>query len=233
MIIEFITEDESLLKFYHPVKTEDCLNDKIKDLSRPKETYKTDEIPIQNIFSCLPAIDYAKAGYIIKNSHNLKLELLMVNFKEVLSLETSRNIDKSNPNFKFLNEMGLYNEKLLPAPSPNKFRNYFKHSTDWGIRTPKGYSSLILQPFYILEERYSVLPAIVDTDTYHRPIPLVGYLNTKESVNIMPGDPVLQVIPFKRDDWTMSVKLEKVPIASKFWLWNGYKNFFHKIKNYG
>ena len=51
------------------------------------------------------------------------------------------------------------------------------------------------------------MPAIVDTDKHDLPINFTGHLNVfDEKVTIKPGDPLVQVIPFKRDAWTMNIE---------------------------
>ncbi len=89
-----------------------------------------------------------------------------------------------------------------------------------------------MQPTYLNETRFDLLPAIVDTDTYHLPIPVAGYLNVRELVRIEPGTPVLQIIPFKRDDWSMSINNTFPSDKSKFYIWNTYRRLFHKGKNF-
>jgi hypothetical protein len=89
-----------------------------------------------------------------------------------------------------------------------------------------------VQPYYLGEQRFSLLPAIIDTDTYHLPITVAGTLNVKDLVRIEPGTPLLQIIPFKRDDWTMTLNNAFPPDRSKFYVWNTYKRLFHKIKSF-
>jgi hypothetical protein len=102
----------------------------------------------------------------------------------------------------------------------------------WGIKTPPGYSCLVIQPFYLPDGNVQILPGIIDTDTYHLPIPVTGYLKDNTSLRLSPGMPVLQIIPFKRDEWGMAVSNELVSDKSKFFIWNTYKRLYHSIKKY-
>ena len=85
-------------------------------------------------------------------------------------------------------------------PAHNGF-SYPKWMNSWGIKTPKGYSTLVVQPFH-RESNFTILPGIVDTDTYTSPINFPFVLNNPYWEGMIPaGTPVAQVIPFKRDSW--------------------------------
>ena len=84
------------------------------------------------------------------------------------------------------------------------------------------------------------MPAIVDTDKHDIPVGLTGYLTDYENiVTIKPGDPIMQVIPFKRDDWKMEIvdPPEEKGMFSFFMKRNTkptkwYKNLFHTKKRF-
>lgn len=230
MKIEFLCEDPTICEFWHPVLATDIIPPDIKNLPEPKNKYGNEEIPIENIKTCPPSMDMASSGYIIKNSIEFTLTPSFQNFQQQLSLESARVADNMLVNDKTKKIAALYNYKSCPLKSQSGY--YFKYTTEWGVKTPQGYSCLILQPFVLNETRYTVIPSIIDTDVYHKPIPLVGYLNTKDIVRLRPGDPVLQVIPFKRDDWEMIISNEKIIDKGKFYLWNSYKKIFHKVKKF-
>jgi hypothetical protein len=90
-------------------------------------------------------------------------------------------------------------EQKMKLESVPKFTNH------WIVQTPKGYSSLFVTPFHH-DLPFTILPAIVDTDTYFNPVNF-PFLPDPDFEGLIPkGTPIAQVIPFKRDNWEMSVK---------------------------
>jgi len=81
------------------------------------------------------------------------------------------------------------------------------------IKTPPGYSSLFLPPMNNPDDRFSIIPGIVDTDTYNLeinfPILFNGDKYDSLKTTIKRGTPYVQVIPFKRDSWKMSMEEKK------------------------
>ncbi len=101
-----------------------------------------------------------------------------------------------------------------------------KFINPWRIYTPPGYSVMFMTPTYQFEKRFTVLPGIVETDTYHHiNFPTIWH-TTKDAI-IERGTPFIQVIPFKRDEWDLSVEemneydtkndqIEKAELSTKF-----------------
>lgn len=117
--------------------------------------------------------------------------------------------------------------------------SYPKWINPWAIQTPKGYSSLFIQPMH-RESVFTILPGIVDTDTYTAPVNFPFVLNDINFEGIIPaGTPIAQVIPFKRDSWEMEIGDEKDFIGqakvsnklrTKFF--DSYKSQFRSSKEY-
>jgi hypothetical protein len=235
MNIEFFCEDPNVSNYWPPVSASQCVPSQILNLRDPKEKYKVDEKPTLNIKGCMPAMDFMNSGYIIHSSYAVELISFVQNFKENIKIKTAKTIKdaEDDSNIFARKSLSIFYEDACPVINESKKnRVYFKFKTSWGIKTPPGYSCLVLQPFYLNETRFTVMPAIIDTDSYHSPISVTGYLNTKELVKIEPGTPLLQIIPFKRDEWNMTVSSEFPPDKSKFYIWNAYKRIYHKIKSF-
>lgn len=235
MNIEFFCDDKNVSEYWPPQLAKDCVPAEILSLPDAREKYKVDEQPILNIKGCAPAMDFMTAGYILQNSYAIELVSFMHQFRENIKIKTAKTIkDTSDDSNIFARKsLAVFHEDACPITgNSKKQQTYFKFKTSWGIKTPPGYSCLVVQPYYLDENRFSLLPAIIDTDSYHLPITVAGTLNVKELVRIEPGTPVLQIIPFKRDDWTMTINNTFPPDKSKFYVWNTYKRLFHKIKNF-
>jgi hypothetical protein len=79
----------------------------------------------------------------------------------------------------------------------------FKFNSPWVIQTPEGYSTLFTSPLNNVNPKFSLVSAIVATDTYP------GFINfpfvwtgPPDWEGLIPmGTPVAQLIPFKRDDF--------------------------------
>jgi hypothetical protein len=82
---------------------------------------------------------------------------------------------------------------------------YPKWTNPWAIKTQPGYSVLFIQPMH-RESVFTILPGIVDTDTYTSPVNFPFVLNDVKWEGMIPaGTPMAQVIPFKRDSFKMEV----------------------------
>jgi hypothetical protein len=110
----------------------------------------------------------------------------------------------------------------------------------WAVGTPKGYSSIFLQPAYSDHSPLTALQAIVDTDTFITDGHLSFWVEKDFKGVIKQGTPLIQVIPFKREAW----QKELVPVSESESLFhkqrllvrsmfmNGYKNLFRQRKTY-
>ncbi len=108
-----------------------------------------------------------------------------------------------------------------------------KFVNPWRIYTPPGYSVLFIAPFYEFEKRFTVLPGIVETDTYHH-INFPSIVHTNKDLIIDRGTPFIQVIPFKRDDYDfdvgqMSEKQKSQDTGHKNDLNSKFKNAYRSI----
>lgn len=112
--------------------------------------------------------------------------------------------------------------------------NIYKWLMPFGIKTPKGYSTLFTHPLNRNELPFRVMSGIVDTDTYHVPVnfPFKLIEFNEEKIFIEKGTPLCQIIPFKRDDWQSSMhKYDESFTMSNFFKVNSkivraYKNIF-------
>lgn len=81
----------------------------------------------------------------------------------------------------------------------------YKWENQFIMRTPKGYSTMFLHPANRLELPFISLGGIVDTDKHEAPVNF-PFLMKKDFKGIIPaGTPIMQAIPFKREDWKHSV----------------------------
>lgn len=234
--IKFICEDTTAMNYWTPKPAKDWLPEWYEKIPKPKDLYEYDEEVNRTIRGCIPVEDIITAGYIIPNIYEIRITEKIENFKKEMLVRTGKRFLKTNLPDQGLNtreEIAIFNEKECPITSNNKLikKNYFRIHSDWAVVTPPGYSCLIMQPYYFFERKFQIMPCIIDTDTYNKRITFVGYSN-EDYIKFHPGDPLLQVIPFKRDDWKMEISNEKILDKGKFFLYNVYKNVFHKKKSF-
>ena len=147
------------------------------------------------IKTCMPVLDVMTSGYLILSSADVFIEK-----NEQGRFYSWANYDLIT--FHGQTQVTGYPklEKKLKLEDVPKFTNH------WIVQTPKGYSSLFVTPFHH-DLPFTILPAIVDTDTYFNSVNF-PFLPDPDFEGLIPkGTPIAQVIPFKRDNWEMSVKL--------------------------
>ena len=82
-----------------------------------------------------------------------------------------------------------------------------KFENPWIIVTPPDYVSLITAPVNRFEMPFTPLTGIVETGTYYREVhlPMACTMKPGETFVLRRGDPMIQVIPIRRDEWTAGV----------------------------
>lgn len=117
--------------------------------------------------------------------------------------------------------------------------SYPKWINPWAIKTEPGYSVLFIQPMH-RETVFTILPGIVDTDTYDAPVNFPFVLNDIKMEGLIPaGTPMAQVIPFKRESWKMEIgdsetlnNQNKTTIKLRTRFFDSYKTLFRQPKEY-
>ena len=95
--------------------------------------------------------------------------------------------------------------------SPEYLKFAFKWNSPWIVKTPPGYSCLFTSPLNQSHLPFTSLTGVVDTDTYFQPV-LFPFLMKNSFKGLIPkGTPIIQIIPFKRDDWEMDI-VDQVPV---------------------
>jgi hypothetical protein len=173
---------------------------------------------------CMPVFDAITSGYIIESPADVYVSIKdgtqWFEWSD-LSLISFHPIDQAPEH---------------PAKKPFA---YPKWINPWSIKTPKGYSTLFVQPFH-RESVFTILPGIVDTDQYTPTVNFPFVINDPTFEGLIPkGTPIAQVIPFKRDSWTMELGNKKEleaqakvakKLQSKFF--DRYKTMFWNKKEY-
>ena len=245
--IKFIAHKNYVdLKDYHP--------EPIK-LNIP-EWYKklTHNVNIKTVKGCMPFLDTLTTGYLLKVpqdlgvKHNFYNEDLKINDNCLYPSDVDHEYCRRyHLNLLTHHTHGRYHpvEQLQGAPSNERNKNLaiMKIFNPWIIKTPPGYSCLFVPPLNNSDDRFSIIPGIVDTDTFSNeinfPIVINGDKYPSLETIIKAGTPFVQVIPFKRESWKMEVvglsteKLEKTkPLFYGLKLLHEYKEKYWNKKTW-
>ena len=175
---------------------------------------------------CIPFLDALTSGYIIPFHQDYVIDAKETNF--TLQSAMPREAMEYHSKEQLTEEMSNGKEKA------GKFKN------EWIIVTPPGYSCLFIAPLNRKEDRFELLSGVVDTDTYTNTTNF-PFFNKKwnQKTFIKQGEPMVQVIPFKRDDWKMKAGFrwfqdEHTKVIYKLWtsIVDKYKNKFWRKKSY-
>jgi hypothetical protein len=222
---------------YPPIPAKKIIPQWYKDL--PSEVHaataydmvKTGDNTPFSIKRCVPVLDFLTTGYVLRSQSEI---LLSCNDNHNQHIWWYTNSPKEYPIVAF------HPHQQCPINIKDSKKSYFKLSTGYRIITPSGYSCLFYQSPYFFEERFTMFPGIVDTDTYDNEVLFPGFIHEKKTdFMIEAGTPLMWVFPFKRADWESSIKQElhkpeKASFAAKSanYINDVYKRFFHSKKNF-
>jgi hypothetical protein len=225
--MKIIFTDITKTNLEHPKPASKLVPEWYKDMTSYMDSNKKPDgkgITTATIKRCMPVFDAIVAGYIIESPADVWVSLKDgTQYFEwaAYSLIEFHPVDQA-PNH--------------PLRTPHA---YAKWINPWAIRTPKGYSTLFVQPFH-RQSLLTILPGIVDTDQYIAPVNFPFVVNDPNFEGLIPkGTAIAQVIPFKRESWNMEIggikELEQIQDTSnklrrKFF--DRYKSMFWAKKEY-
>jgi hypothetical protein len=179
-----------------------------------------------SIKRCVPVFDALTAGYIIPTYCDLVVKK---------DINGQHSYTPSVPDS--INFHDIWQAVYHPKMNNQKFP---KWANPWGIKTPKGYSCLFVPPVHGVNNIFTVVEGIVDTDNYRAPVNFPFVLNDVNFEGLIPaGTPMVQVIPFKRESWQHSIGTEKDAkyikedndrLSSNFF--DRYRNMFWERKSF-
>jgi len=169
-----------------------------------------------SVKGCIPFLDSLTAGYILKIPSDYLIEHnTIADGKKITGFSTPLYREEIGKNF----NLNYHGEKQMhpeyqvqgsPMLKKNMDQPIHKILNPWIIETPPGYSCLFLPPMNNSDDRFSIIPAIVDTDKFKMevnfPIIINGDKYKSLKTTIERGTPYVQIIPFKRQSWKMKIK---------------------------
>lgn len=177
------------------------------------------------IKKCIPVLDAMTAGYIMFTQVDVYVKQL-----------------EEGPYFSWSSQNAISFHPVEQAPLHPTVNGvpFPKWNNHYSIKTPTGYSSLFVPPLHNPNGFFTVLPGLVDTDTYTAPVNFPFTMNDPKWEGLIPaGTPMVQVIPIKRDVWQMGfgsdkelIEQNKVIGKLKTFFFNSYKQQFWTRKEY-
>jgi hypothetical protein len=179
----------------------------------------------KTVKGCMPFLDTLMSGYLMKmpqdfnvrhnvDNKNEKGEEFQDSFQTFGLHDVSQLLNAKHINLN--SGLDIHALKQVEGSSfieKNKNLPFYKILNPWKIKTPKGYSCLFVPPLNNSDDRFSIIPGIVDTDTFPNEINFPIIINGDKypvlETTIEKGTPYVQIIPFKRDSWKMTFKSRK------------------------
>lgn len=239
--IKFSATESRYVACPHPVPASKIVPEWYKKLPRGRDGVKDisntwfidpDQglVPAHTIKECIPVRDYITSGYVIPLWADV-----------VIKQDENRDylywLDKNTMKI----DSHPYSQVSgCPVTSEvKKDSAILKFISPWQVETPPGYSCMFYTPRYN-SSPVEILPAIVDTDKCHTvnfPFIVKNIPNGNE-LRLNRGEPVVQVLPFKRETWTSEVKyITDDRWIGRVWrnisvLGDGYRKLMHSKKFY-
>lgn len=206
-----------------------------------KLKYNTKEITIKG---CMPFLDTLTYGYVLKIPQDMNFKIWWSDelkcFDANLQTDLAQygdiiNVNALNMNFRNNEIHQEFQWKGAKWTTQNYSLPITKIINPWLIKTPPGWSCLFTPPLNNKDDRFEILPGIVDTDVFDQWINFPGYFNSYKypkglEFTLKKGTPYCQIIPFKREEWKMNISYEKKETLIKN-MFNYLLNRFNKYKN--
>ena len=222
--IIFCATDANMVDVWpHPKPASRFIPEEYKSLER----FKGGNLHEITLKTCVPFLDSLTAGYIIPFDQDYVVDPVEKDFAVT-------------PANKQQDDFGYHGKVQMPEKWHKVTGgNAGKFNNKWLIKTPPGYSCLFIKPMNRIESRFEIISGIVDTDTYINTInfPFILHKRDKQFI-IKKGEPMVQVIPFKRESWKIwtGFYLEKLhqkthTLLTSKWM-DRYKTMFWHKKNF-
>jgi hypothetical protein len=211
--IEFVTFDERVKEDFQPIPASEYKPDWWKK-TKIVEDVGAGNGPGSTIRSCPAMADVLSTGYYVVAVRDMYVEY---NGDDPANQKSDFNMRCPHHE--------VWQSQTHPfaqfAMMPGYINDAIKMSMPFSVRTPKGYSTLYLDPFLFCNEYISAWQGIIDTDNFiggDLNAQLIMYPKVRKSFIIPAGTPIVQLIPYKREKWTSTTRVD-------------YKDYWKNAKN--
>jgi len=200
-VIEFVSTDPAFSYIPKPDNARKFLPDWIKKMKEQTDEGMHVAMParkLDTVRKCVPFLDAMRIGYTIPAPADMYIKV--GNSGQAYIKETRSQINLAG------NTVDLLSEHDSKQLGQGPFRGLaLKFNNPWKINTREGYSCLFVSPINSGNKYFECFSGVVDTDRYQNvinfPFRILNPNNEQEyEFYIKRGDPIIQVIPFKRED---------------------------------
>ena len=213
-IIEFVSTDPAFSYVPKPDNARRFLPSWIKKMkeqtTEPKGLERPSGRALDTVRKCVPFLDAMKIGYSIPAPCDIWIKIM--DHGKTYDYEVRSAVNLGGDKVEVISShdvrqmgQGPYRDLVL------KFNN------PWKINTRKGYSCLFVNPINSGNKYFESFTGVVDTDSYQNiinfPFRILNPDNKPEyEFYIKRGEPIIQVIPFKRSEAYAKCNVRNAPL---------------------
>ena len=181
---------------------------------------------------CQAIFDGITTGYILR----CPIDILVKKNGDSFSIEVPNSFEKDAP--WIISGHARDQVSDMPINKDIYYADILRIHPLWVAQTPKGYSTLFMQPILREYTPIMAIPAVIDTDKFPSDGHLSFFLDKNFEGIIKQGTPIAQIFPFKREEWTHSIEeykpgyIENKRQIVRSTFTNGYRLKFWTKKEY-
>ena len=157
----------------------------------PKEGTKDDFGKIPTWKACPAILDAFSTGYVFKTPSDLTF---FKNEKGVIDVKVHNEKHKD-----FCTQRPAMDQFQHPI---GYYKDHFAWYPDWGLELPEGYSALYMTPMNRFDLPFLNTTGVVDNDKVFLSGTFPFFIAEGWEGTIPEGTPYMQILPFKREDWS-------------------------------
>jgi len=196
-LIDFSCNQEDYGNVAEPVPAGKMLPDWYKKLPPIDYDQATTQISGKTVKTCMPFFDAMALGWVL---------CAPVEF----TLEIANNGQSFDAGWRYINRPVIDSHQPFQIKGhPREGQPVLRVFLFWSVHTPPGYSILTMAPLNRSDLPFEPLAGIVDTDKSLGILHLPMFCNLPDGLHVIEkGTPMVQIIPFKREEFAASVRQE-------------------------
>lgn len=191
--------------------------------------------PTSTIKRCMPIFDAMTAGYIIPIPVDIYIDATNPE-----KIEWSVPLGVRNFGSDLVSSHSREQYSHYPINTNKYHKDLFRIMPFWAVKTDTGYSSLFMNPIHQDMVPFWTFGGIVDTDKFITDGHISMLIEKDFKGVIKQGTPFVQVIPFKREEWSAEIinpeeankEMVKQRLNLRSTFVNGYKNKMRSKKEW-
>lgn len=224
--IEFIATDKEFLEILpKPIPSSNIFPEWYKKTPSYINNQKSIDVysdPNSTIKKCMPVIDSLTMGYNIV----LPCDLWVFN-----DGENKMRFQWAMEGLELISEQKREQYTEYPVPQ-GYYSKVFKFLNQWITKTPRGYSCIFIHPLHHDDLPFKCISAVVDTDKFPIPVNFPFFLKKDFNGLIPKGTPIIQVLPFRREEFVSQYSWDKKNIFENIWKKASLNFFDIYLKNF-